>query len=247
MLKLMKYEWRKTMFSNLVILAITGIMELIFLIGVFFEKEDALGGGIAGLMICGIVGILYIGIESILIFHKDLNTKQSYMLFMTPNSSFRILGAKVLANGIAILAAGLFFAALTALDLSIAVLHVGGVEQFLNLLKGLAIELQIGMAINDKVIFMIILTLLASWMMTIVTADFAIVLTATVLYGKKFNTLVSFVIFCFITSVGSQFMELVPEMSNIYANFTLIIALTLCMVIIMYAVTAWIMDKKLSV
>ena len=40
--------------------------------------------------------------ESVNVLHRDLNTKQSYMLFLTPKSSYQILGAKILENGISI-------------------------------------------------------------------------------------------------------------------------------------------------
>ena len=39
MLKLMKYELRKTAFSKLVLLVITAVAEIAFLIGVFWQWE----------------------------------------------------------------------------------------------------------------------------------------------------------------------------------------------------------------
>ena len=128
MLKLMKYEVRKTMFSKVIILIITALAEIAYLIGVFAKKEDIMAWGIMGLTMCALIGIFYIGIESLIVFHRDLNTKQSYMLFLTPNSSYRILGAKVLENGIAIFVAGAFFALLAALDITIGILYIGGLK-----------------------------------------------------------------------------------------------------------------------
>ena len=52
--------------------------------------------GIIFLVMCTIFGVIYIGIESVNVLHRDLNTKQSYMLFLTPKSSYQILGAKIL-------------------------------------------------------------------------------------------------------------------------------------------------------
>ncbi len=60
------------------------------------------------LVMCTIFGVIYIGIESVNVLHRDLNTKQSYMLFLTPKSSYQILGAKILENGISIIMAGAF-------------------------------------------------------------------------------------------------------------------------------------------
>lgn len=247
MLKLMKYEFRKTMFSKMLLLGITGIMELVFLAGVFFKQEEPLGFGTMGLVICAVVGIIYIGIESINVFHRDLNTKQSYMLFMTPNSSYKILGAKVLENGFSILVAGLFFAALASIDLSVAILYIGGLEEFLEMIEEVLKNLQLNILVEGKVVFMSFLSALASWLLTIVTADLAIVLSATVLAGKKYSGFVGFVIFILLATAGSKVMSLSPAMDNVYMNFALVIAISFLLTAVMYCVTAWIMDKKLSV
>ena len=42
MLKLMKYEFRKTGFSKLILLVVTLVAELAFLLGVFLEKDRLL-------------------------------------------------------------------------------------------------------------------------------------------------------------------------------------------------------------
>ena len=64
MLKLMKYELRKTAFSKLVLLVITAVAEIAFLIGVFWKKDNILAMGIIFLVMCTIFGVIYIGIES---------------------------------------------------------------------------------------------------------------------------------------------------------------------------------------
>ena len=135
MLKLMKYELRKTAFSKLVLLVITAVAEIAFLIGVFWKKDNILAMGIIFLVMCTIFGVIYIGIESVNVLHRDLNTKQSYMLFLTPKSSYQILGAKILENGISIIMAGAFFAALAALDVTVATLYIGGLKEMINLVS----------------------------------------------------------------------------------------------------------------
>ena len=135
MLKLMKYEFRKTGFSKLILLVVTLVAELAFLLGVFLEKDRLLATGIMILYLCAVIGIAYIGLESVLALHRDLNTKQSYMLFLTPHSSYEILGAKVLENGISILITGIFFALVAALDVLIATLYIGGVKEMMNMVK----------------------------------------------------------------------------------------------------------------
>lgn len=119
MLKLMKYEFRKTAFSKLILLSITLLSEIVYLLGIFLKKDVFLSSGIMFLVLCATMGILYIGLESVTVLHRDLNTKQSYMLFLTPKSSYQILGAKILENGISILITGAFFAALAAISMQL--------------------------------------------------------------------------------------------------------------------------------
>ena len=46
MLKLMKYEFRKTAFSKLILLCITMVVEIVYLLGVFLKKDNLLVIGI---------------------------------------------------------------------------------------------------------------------------------------------------------------------------------------------------------
>lgn len=41
MLKLMKYEFRKTAFSKLILLCITMVVEIVYLLGSFFEERQS--------------------------------------------------------------------------------------------------------------------------------------------------------------------------------------------------------------
>ena len=86
MSKLIKYEFRKTWPAKLVVLAFTLIAEIVFLVGVFGDNPDRTGIGIALLALTAMFGIFAIGVQSLVILHRDMSTKQSYMLFMTPNS-----------------------------------------------------------------------------------------------------------------------------------------------------------------
>ena len=88
MLKLMKYELWKTAFKLVLLDHCSG--RNCFLIGVFWKKDNILAMGIIFLVMCTIFGVIYIGIESVNVLHRDLNTKQSYMLFLTPKSSYQI-------------------------------------------------------------------------------------------------------------------------------------------------------------
>ena len=224
MLKLMKYELRKTAFSKLVLLVITAVAEIAFLIGVFWKKDNILAMGIIFLVMCTIFGVIYIGIESVNVLHRDLNTKQSYMLFLTPKSSYQILGAKILENGISIIMAGAFFAALAAIDVTVATLYIGGLKEMINLVSSF-------MEVNWSVTF----------------TDLSVILSASVLAGKKGSGIAGFLIFLVISSVIGKLLDLIPVLKSMELTFVLYIAASFAIAAVLYVISGWIMEKKLSV
>lgn len=247
MLMHMKYEMKKSMLSKIIILAVTAVCEVAFLIGLFGEVQKSMQLGVIGLILCATMGVFYIGIESIITFHRDLNTKQSYMLFMTPYSSYTILGAKILENALAIFVAGAFFATLGALDITISIVHVDGLSSFLDSMQSLLNSFHIDIQIQPHEVILGIASVLMSWVMTIVMAYLAIALCATVLAGKKFSALVSFLIFLVLDYVAVRLISLIPEMSSTDLQLGIAVAIAGVITAIMYAVTGWIMERRLSV
>ena len=152
MLKLMKYELRKTAFSKLVLLVITAVAEIAFLIGVFWKKDNILAMGIIFLVMCTIFGVIYIGIESVNVLHRDL--------------------------------AGAFFAALAALDVTVATLYIGGLKEMINLVSSF-MEVNWSVTFTPAEAAFYFFGLLASWIVFIVNADLSVILSASVLAGKK--------------------------------------------------------------
>ena len=91
MLKLMKYEFRKTAFSKLILLVITAVVEIAFLLGVFLEKGNLLAIGVALLSMCAVVGVFYIGLESVIVLHRDLIRSRVICCFSPRRAAIRSL------------------------------------------------------------------------------------------------------------------------------------------------------------
>lgn len=247
MLKLMKYEFRKTMFSKMILLVLTAIAEVVYLLGVFFKWDNCLAWGAIGLALCAVIGITYIGIDSLLVFQRDLNTKQSYMLFLTPRNSYQILGAKVIENGLSIFITGAFYAALTAIDFTVTILYIGGVKELLDMLREMSLSININIDLAWESVMMTFFAVLASWLMMIVVGYLAIVLSATVFAGKKFSGFVSFLIYLLLNWAGNAVVNLMPDLPNATQDFCLTIVSVLVITALMYMVAGWIMERKLSV
>lgn len=247
MLKLMKYELRKTGFAKLVLLAVTALSELSYLLGVFLKKDQLMYTGLSVLVFGAFLGLFYIGIDSLLVFYRDLNTKQSYMLFLIPKNSYQILGAKVLENGISIFLSGAFFAALAAANATISILYVGGLREFLEMVQKMLRQVHIVATIDWGIVIGTFFLILAIWLLAIVTGYLAIVLSATVLAGKRFSGLVSFAVYVLLERVMTLILTQVYRVTGPGRLLAGPILCIFVMVAVMYAVTGWIMERKLSV
>ena len=220
MLKLMKYEFRKSASSKLILLVLTAVFELAFLGGVFFKGYNLMGTGMMFLILCAFFGVFYIGLEGIMTLYRDLNSKQSYMLFLTPKSSYEILGAKILENGISILMAGAFF---------------------------IVLDIRLNIKIASDAVILSVFASLVSWISIVVIADMAVILSASVLAGKKGSGIAAFALFLILSWLFSQMLNLVPAFDNMNLTMILEIAVSLVLSVIFYFISGWIMEKKLSV
>ena len=100
MRNLLKYEFRKSKNVTLAILLIIVIGEVLFLAGIFAGAVALLTFGALALVLAATFGIFIVALLSIDILHRELNTTQSYMLFLTPRNSYQILGSKILSGAI---------------------------------------------------------------------------------------------------------------------------------------------------
>ena len=249
MLNLLKYEFRKSAGVKGILLIITAVLQVVFMIGIFGSFEGPMAIGASFLMITTWIGIGIIGIYSILTLNKDMNTKQGYMLFMVPKDSYRILGAKVIECGLSIWIMGLFYAVLGLVDLSMLLKKYNEIDQIFDLLK-MFIEGVTNLKVDSAFVITFVLFVMTSWLFMVVTAYFAVVLSATFFNGKKANWLLSLAVFIAISMFISFIYNKLPiaEISAMKVSTNLLsIGFYLIPTVLMYFITAWIMDNKLSV
>ena len=73
MLRLLKYELRKTLFPKLILLGITALAEALFLYGFWSKRDNPLAVGAALLFFIAISGIALMGLLSLISLHRDMN------------------------------------------------------------------------------------------------------------------------------------------------------------------------------
>ena len=223
------------------------IFELLFLLGVWKLSEDLLGASITGLVLTTICGLFLIGVYGIHVLSKDINTKQSYMLFMTPNSSYKILGAKVIENCGSVLISGIFFTVLAILDMTLLTARYDDFKGALDLLS-VVLTGDIS-TLNYQTFSMACIDGVMSWVYLICLGFLAVVICATILKGNRFNGLLSFVAFLVISGVVNRIHDFIYEDFYVYSMSRLVsnVGFYALLTLIFYLITAWIMDNKLSV
>ena len=74
-----------------------------------------------------------------------------------------------------------------------------------------------------------------------------LLLSATVLAGKKFSGIVSFILFLLLIWGLERLIGFLPDMDSFFMDMVLTGSASLVLTIVMYLAAGWIMDKKLSV
>ena len=249
MSKLLKYELRKTWALKLIILGVTAAAELAFLITLFLDTEnhEVLGVTCMLLFFIALGGTILIGVQSVLTLHRDMNTKQGYMLYMTPQNSFRILGAKLLENGLSLVLAGAFFFLLGLLDVTLLFSRMGSLEELWKFFQDFVRMLNDEIQLNAQSILCLVTELLASWLATVSIAYLADIISAALLNGRKMNGFLSFLFFILLTVLLSWIQNRFRAGMAIETALLVRAGIALLYSAVMYVISAWVMDRHLSV
>lgn len=249
MFKLMKYEFRKQLFSKIFILLILAVLEVMFLYGLFAENQKVFNISMGLFGFVSFAAVLFVMFEAIFTFSNDLKTKQSYMLFLTPNSTYKIIGAKVLSSVIYVLLTAAALTSITAINAGIYVVKNDEVAMFLNLL-GEFLRRFLRIDFNILLVITIILYFLFDLIGMMVIGMASITLSATFLSNTKGKAVVSVGFFVAINFITNLLENLLPSIDwktmNIQTFYYHCIFSGVVMVVFYFA-TAFMLDKKVSV
>lgn len=248
--KILKYEWKKQLFSKLVIAGILIVLTAVFIIGTLLEKDNWQTTAMVLLVFAGLFGSLYVGIESLLVLSRDLRTKESHMLFMVPYSAWTILGAKVLAAFLQIMLTAVLFAASFFLCFTVYIGASQGFAQFFPMLQRLLRE-WFDFQFDWKWVVLILCEVLISWMNMIGAGYASIIASRTVLVKSKLATPLAIVLFLFLNWGMNQILHLATkalQLSNqSYAYALTDLGISAVFAIILLFASGWMAEKKLSV
>lgn len=248
MFKLIKYELRKQLFSKLILLVLLALLEIGFLVGLLMEHENVLAVSIGLYLLLAFGTIFFVAFESVFTFSNDLKTKHSYMLFLTPNSTYKIIGAKVLTTMVTILLTAAAFMGIVLLDIAIVFAKFDKLESLMKALQEIVATL-FHANINYGFFISIILYLVFDLISILVIGMASITLSATFLSNSKGKGVVSVVFFFGISFLISKLEGFILPAKSITSTepYYYSCIWSLGVVLLFYFLTSYMLDKKVSV
>lgn len=245
MLKLIKYEYRRNISGILVMLGLILAAQGYFLWGVAKMSMEHVTVAASLLMTLTGVAVSVVLLYSVSLYSKELNAKTSYLTFMTPNSSAKILGAKLLAT----LLLGLAYAALLGgclvWDFTTMRRLFPEIQFVQAMLDALLIQANTNLSELLVVISSFAVDFLVNFYATVVIAYLAITISATALQNKRFKGLLSLILFLGIMAAMIYLLNLLP--GGYYSTMEEMMLNTLpgTLVSLAFAVAAFLLSARL--
>lgn len=253
MLKLTKYEFRKNRTTLLIIALGFLILQGYFMGSIFLEKEMHSAVSAMLLFMYSMVCYFAMFILAVSNYSKELNSKSSYLIFMTPNSPLSIIFSKMLNILIIGTAIVLVIIGLGFLDIKLLMDTYPEVGDFTEMINEMmeVIGIDVGAFVIKIVAF--IALFLISFFCSITMIYFAITLSATFLQNNRFRGLLSFGLFMLFTYligwIADKLPILYPDTTDSLESMLNLLPSSLLELVVMIGSIigcSILLDKKLS-
>lgn len=258
MLKLTKYEFRKNLTALLVLLGGLAALEIWFLVSVHLDKEGSMIGSAVVLFLYALVCFFAVFLFAVVNYYREINSKTSYLVFMTPVSPLKIVLSKMLS----VLITGTILGGLLIfLGVSDINLLSGHVEDFQAIQDAMNEVFRSFGYLSGRLLFNLVfnvISFLLAFFAQVAMVYFCITLTATLLQNSRFRMLVSVVLYVLLSwlrgfiqgKIGEAFpvQDMVMEVNfqDVMYQMTPYTILNLVSIVILLGATTWLLAKKLS-
>lgn len=96
MLKLIKYEFRRSRTSLIVMLAVALVLYLAAPLGALLKRQGLMGVSLFALMFYCFAAYIYVLVRSVTAYSGELSTRSGYLMLMVPRSTLSIVLSKLL-------------------------------------------------------------------------------------------------------------------------------------------------------
>lgn len=212
MCKLIKYEFRKALTAILVMLGVTAAAQGYFLVGLYLLEDWEMHSVIAAmlLMLGSMVAYIFVLVRGVASYSGELKSRSSYLIFMTPHSTRKIMASKFLFTLILCAIFGGLYTVLGFLDVRLLLEKLGEYEDFLSELNEVLVELGI---YTDQIAFGAVFTVVymaLSMLSFFAVAYLAITLSHTFFRDKKWRWIMALIFYLVINYAISFISSLFP-------------------------------------
>lgn len=201
MLKLVKYEFLKSRFILLIAAIIFAMLEGWFILSYYFGNVETMAKPVAFLILATIAAFFMVFIMGITAYGNELKSKQGYMVFMTPNSSLKIILSKLIfVFFLGAVVAGVI-GTIAVLDIRILANEINQRFPFFQIIDVIKAALNVDLLGGLTLIGLKILAGIISFYAIVVMAYLAITFAATVLQNNKGRAILSFILFILLVVV----------------------------------------------
>jgi len=217
MLNLIKYEFiRKYRLISMILITILAINLFLLTRGV--------GGSMLFLVLSPIVLYVFYLADIIRTYSDDLNKKTGYMLFMTPNSGYKIISSKLLTAVIEGFALLLVYFILILINGTYIIISKGNEIDYSQIIKAVDNLLSGSLGFNLGHVLVFLLAALAFLIAFITTVYTAMTIRKSIFSEIKFGGLFSFIIFLLINWVlsflSSKFYDIITPYYDTVDNIS---------------------------
>ena len=261
MLKLMKYEFRKMRTVLLILLGGVAVLQAAFMVGDLIDDERVVGVSLMLLTLLAFVVYFYIMISGFLSYSRELSDKTGYLAFMTPVSSVKLIGSKLLFTGLTAIAVTALFAGAAWCDYMLLFkrMNLGAdalqqadisLAMFTRSLSGEAFTLTELILRGAFLLGQVMISL----MLFMCTAYLSITLGSTLLQAQKgfwrgVVTLAIFIALSFITNKVGELASGDAEFrltSDVLRSLGVVGGIELTFAVAFAGLSAWLLDRKVS-
>lgn len=201
MLQLIKYELLKKYKSFIIFMCVFIIVALYTLAAGVSNNGFKSAFAFVNFGLFGLLLLLFLLGNNIRIFSHDLKHKTGYMLYLTPNSSYKILGAKLLAIAIE---NGIFILLYALIGLGVLVGFLDNTGELAMVTRSIldASNISITFTFSDFMVAVILLfTIILYWFNFMLSINLSIVMYKSFFSHYKHGFIISLVIFLVVNKV----------------------------------------------
>ena len=219
MLKLIKYEFRRSRTSLLVMLAVALLLYLAAPLGALLKREGLMGVSLFALMFYCFAAYIYVLVRGVTAYSGELSTRSGYLMLMVPRSTLSIVLSKLLFTlcfAIVMLAVCVLACIGSAMIFMDEVVDVRG---FIPMLKYFAMQMEIDLASLGFFSLYAVVSLLISVISVVSIGYLSATLSAAIAArGKGAKLLSAFLFLALLILVGKVSTLAAPD--AVVQNFT---------------------------